>query len=409
MFKVSSRLAVPVALSAAFAIAAPAYGQSVLTAAKVAEAPKLAALAADPAWSKASELKFTISGGRNFDGGKSNVALKAVYTADSLYLLLQYDDPTQSVRRSPFVKQPDGSWKKLSDPDDKGGDNNLYYEDKFAFIWNIDNSIKNFDRFGCMATCHVGEPGKPYGNKYTASAGELGDIWHMKSVRGGYIGQVDNQYVDDTRFDKDKAPEAGRKSDAKTGGGYADIKLVSGKPEFMSKDGKAANKGGLYYLKDGPALMRACQELMDRNIQTQGEFFLADVFNLMLDVGARFKVKTLDVWKDCGKPETVLETNRYLLAHGHDNSAQTRNGSCIIIPPVNIHPSAELVCSVIGPDVTIGAGCHIEYSIVRDSIIDEGANICNALLEESLVGKQAQIEGRFRKFNLGDSTVVGFS
>ena len=250
MFKVSSRLAVPVALSAAFAIAAPAYGQSVLTAAKVAEAPKLAALAADPAWSKASELKFTISGGRNFDGGKSNVALKAVYTADSLYLLLQYDDPTQSVRRSPFVKQPDGSWKKLSDPDDKGGDNNLYYEDKFAFIWNIDNSIKNFDRFGCMATCHVGEPGKPYGNKYTASAGELGDIWHMKSVRGGYIGQVDNQYVDDTRFDKDKAPEAGRKSDAKTGGGYADIKLVSGKPEFMSKDGKAANKGGLYYLKE---------------------------------------------------------------------------------------------------------------------------------------------------------------
>jgi glucose-1-phosphate thymidylyltransferase len=168
---------------------------------------------------------------------------------------------------------------------------------------------------------------------------------------------------------------------------------------------------GLYYLKDGPALMRACQELMDRNIQTQGEFFLADVFNLMLEVGARFKVKTLDVWKDCGKPETVLDTNRYLLAHGHDNSAQTRNGngSCIIIPPVNIHPSAELVCSVIGPNVTIGAGCHIEYSIVRDSIIDEGANICNALLEESLVGKQAQIEGRFRKFNLGDSTVVGFS
>jgi len=249
MLKVRTKLAVSVALSAAFAIAAPAYAQSVLTAVKAAEAPKLAALAADPAWAKASELKFGISGGRNFDGGKSNVALKAVYTSDMLYLLLQYDDPTQSVRRSPFVKQADGSWKKLSDPDDKGGDNNLYYEDKFALIWSIDNSIKGFDQYGCMATCHVGEPGKPYGNKYTASAGELGDIWHMKSVRGGYIGQVDNQYVDDTRFDKDKAPEAGRKSDPNTGGGYADIKLVNGKPELMNKDGKAANKGGLYYLK----------------------------------------------------------------------------------------------------------------------------------------------------------------
>jgi hypothetical protein len=249
MYRVA-RLALPVALGAAFALSAPAYAQNVLTAVKVAEAPKLSALAADPAWSKASELKFGISGGRNFDGGKSNVVMKAVYTSDMLYVLLSYDDPTQSIRRSPFVKQADGSWVKLKDPDDNGGDNNKYYEDKFAFIWNIDNSIKNFDKFGCMATCHAGEPGKPYGNKYTASAGELGDIWHMKSVRGGYIGQVDNQYVDDTRFDKDKAPEAGRKSDAKTGGGYADIKLVNGKPEFMSKDGKAANKGGLYYLKE---------------------------------------------------------------------------------------------------------------------------------------------------------------
>jgi hypothetical protein len=49
-------------------------------------------------------------------------------------------------------------------------------------------------------------------------------------------------------YDKEKSPEAGRKSDAKTGGGYEDIKLVNGKPEFMSKSGKAANKGGTYYL-----------------------------------------------------------------------------------------------------------------------------------------------------------------
>ncbi|MBP0650530.1 hypothetical protein J8J40_26135, partial [Mycobacterium tuberculosis] len=75
-------------------------------------------------------------------------------------------------------------------------------------------------------------------------------IWHLKYVRGGVIGQVDNQYLDSTRYDAAKSPEAGRKSDAKTGGGYADIKLVNGKPEFMAKDGKPANKGGTYWLKD---------------------------------------------------------------------------------------------------------------------------------------------------------------
>jgi hypothetical protein len=237
------------AVSLAFAFGALAQ-QNVLTAVKVDKAPAVESLAADPAWAGAKPVSINLRDGANFPGGKTTATFKAVYTADSLYILLSYDDATQSFRRSPFVKQPDGSWKKLADPDDKGGDNNKYYEDKWAFIWSIDNSIKGFDKQGCYATCHDDEKMKPYGNKYTESAGELGDIWHMKSVRGGVsLGQPDNQYVDHTRYDKEKAPEAGRKSDAKTGGGYEDVKLVNGKPEFMNKDGKAANKGGTYWLK----------------------------------------------------------------------------------------------------------------------------------------------------------------
>jgi hypothetical protein len=235
-------------LAVALAFAGAAQAQA-LTALKAAQAPKLEALAADPAWAAATEAKVELRNGKNFDGGATSARLKAVYTADTLYLLIQYADPTQSVRRSPYVKQADGSWKKLTDPDDKGGDNNKYYEDKLALIWPIGNSIKGFEANGCMVLCHMGES-KPYGNKYTAEEGQLGDIWHLKSVRGGYIGQTDNQYVDHTRYDKDKAPEAGRKSDAKTGGGYADVKLVAGKPEFMNKDGKAANKGGTYWLRE---------------------------------------------------------------------------------------------------------------------------------------------------------------
>jgi hypothetical protein len=40
----------------------------------------------------------------------------------------------------------------------------------------------------------------------------------MKRVRTGTVGQADDQYVDSIRYDKDKAPEAGRKSDPNTGG-----------------------------------------------------------------------------------------------------------------------------------------------------------------------------------------------
>jgi hypothetical protein len=244
------RAVAPMAL-AVIAFSTMALGADTLTAAKVAQPPKLAAGAADPVWAKAKPLSVPLSGGENFKGGSTTATMKAVYSGDMVYLLLQYADPTQSVRRSPYVKQADGSWKKLSDPQDKGGDNNKFYEDKFALIWNIGGSIKGFDEQGCMVACHAGEAGKPYGNKYLANEGELGDIWHMKSVRTGYIGQVDDQYLDHTRFDKDKAPEAGRKSDPKAGGGYNDIKLIDGKPEFMNKNGVAANKkGGTYYLKE---------------------------------------------------------------------------------------------------------------------------------------------------------------
>ena len=274
----------------ALAIGGAAWGQNTLTAVKTAQAPQLQALEAAPAWAAAPELKVKLGNGANFDKGATEVKLKAVYTGDTLYMLLQYADPTQSVRRSPYVKQPDGSWKKLVDPDDKGGDNNKYYEDKFALIWNINNSIKGFDTQGCFATCHAGEQGKPYGNKYTASEGELGDIWHMKSVRTGYIGQIDNQYVDNTRYDKDKAPEAGRKSDAKTGGGYEDIKLVNGKPEFMNKSGKVANKGGTYYL---PAEDKAA---FDDSKFVPGD----DVASIMVSkfTGDRGNIDTVIGWKN---------------------------------------------------------------------------------------------------------------
>ena len=219
-------------------------------------APNMNAGATDPVWVAARPLKVELTDGANFGAapgakGSTKVSLKAAYTADMLYLLIQYADPTHSVRRGPYQKQADGGWKKVTDPADKGGDDNAYYEDKWAMIWPIANSIKNFDREGCAAMCHLGQT-KPYGNKYTGSEGELGDIWHMKGQRTAPNGFVDDQYVDHTRHDPKASPNAGRKSDPGAAGGeYNGFKLVDGKPQYMSRDGKAANAGGTYYIKRG--------------------------------------------------------------------------------------------------------------------------------------------------------------
>jgi glucose-1-phosphate thymidylyltransferase len=166
---------------------------------------------------------------------------------------------------------------------------------------------------------------------------------------------------------------------------------------------------GLYYFQHSDALMGAIETLMERRIMTKNEYFLADAMQLMVENGQRFVTRGVSQWLDCGKPDTVLETNRYLLGHGHDNSSELpHQDGVVIIPPVNVHPTANITNSVIGPNVTIGANCLIEGCILRDTIIDTGANVRAYLLENSLIGRSATVEGRFRTLNVGDSSALGF-
>ena len=165
---------------------------------------------------------------------------------------------------------------------------------------------------------------------------------------------------------------------------------------------------GFYYFKQSELLIDAIREQIERNIRTQNEYFLADAVNLMLARGLKMRVQEVEVWQDCGKTETVLETNRYLLENGHDNSGQIDAKDFVVVPPVNIHPTARISHSVIGPHATIAAGCQVENSIIRDSILDEGADVCDALLSASLIGRDARVNGRFRVFNVGEASGVGF-
>ena len=262
-----------------------------LVATKVAAAPNLGALAADPAWARAQALTVPLSGGANFGGkGETTVNLKAVYTGDTLYMLIQYADPTLSVRRGPYQKQADGSWKKLTDPADKGGDDNVYYEDKWAMIWPIANSIKGFDTQGCAVLCHTGQT-KPYGNKYTPGEGQIGDMWHSKGSRTAPLGNVDDQYVDHTRYDAKTSPNAGRKSDpGGTQGEYNSFPLVGGKPQFMSRDAKPANAGGTYYVKRGEEVA------FDDSRFKPGDEVASYIINPL--AGDRADIKVVTAWKD---------------------------------------------------------------------------------------------------------------
>lgn len=174
------------------------------------------------------------------------------------------------------------------------------------------------------------------------------------------------------------------------------------KPQDMRNNLAAV---GFYYFRSGEALIEAIEEQMRRKAMFKNEYFLADAINIMLERGARFLTETVNVWLDAGVPEALLETNRYLLSKWfQDDPAKSRYSDVAIIPPVFIHPEAQITRSVIGPYVSIGGNCRIDSAIIRNSIIDEGTEVFQLILEDSLIGEEVHLESQAVHLNLGDGS-----
>jgi len=164
---------------------------------------------------------------------------------------------------------------------------------------------------------------------------------------------------------------------------------------------------GFYYFKRAEDLLAAIEKQMELGLKLKGEYFLADAVNIMLERGLKMRAEKVDVWLDAGTSEALLDTNRYLLDNGRSNTDQaSKKESVVTIPPVFIHPTAEVVNSVIGPHVSIGARCKVESSILREAILEDDAQVTDVILERSLIGRHAQISRRAGVINAGDQTIV---
>lgn len=159
---------------------------------------------------------------------------------------------------------------------------------------------------------------------------------------------------------------------------------------------------GLYYVKNSKLMFECIDELIEKNMQTKGEFFLMDAFQIMMDKGAKFRALEINVWEDCGKPDAILKTNKYFLDNGRTKKEEGKNS--LIIPPVYIEDNVEINDSVIGPYVSVAEGSKINGCIVRNSIVGKDSDICNTNIEESLVGDEAEVVSKSKKLNVGDNS-----
>jgi glucose-1-phosphate thymidylyltransferase len=168
---------------------------------------------------------------------------------------------------------------------------------------------------------------------------------------------------------------------------------------------------GCYYFREGRQLISAIDEQMNRKTSLKGEYFIADAVNIMVERGLKMRAQPIDVWLDVGTIETILETNRYLLGHGHDNSRDIHRENVRIVPPVFIHESAAIDHSTIGPNASIGADCCISHSSVEDSILEAGVSVDTAALTGSFIGREARVQGHSADsapmvMNIGDNSSV---
>ncbi len=163
---------------------------------------------------------------------------------------------------------------------------------------------------------------------------------------------------------------------------------------------------GLYYIRSPRLLIESLNAMIDGGIKTRGEFQLTDALQMMIEKGEKMTVFPVEGWYDCGKPETLLGTNRALLEK--ESRIPVLDG-VVIIPPAYVAGTATLERCVIGPNTTVADHAIIQDSVIRNSIIGAKAQVLKAILDNSIVGPDAVVRGTHRRINVGDSSEVEFS
>jgi glucose-1-phosphate thymidylyltransferase len=262
--------------------------------------------------------------------------------------------------------------------------------------------------------------------EYTKHAFRIPAVFIEQKVQDGTAGAVDlaRKYVDqpvliifvDTIFDADLSVI--NRTDAD---GIIWVKTVEDYQRFgvvvTDDDGnmtkivekpktpisKRANIG-LYYVRNWKLLYEGIDHVLT-SPKNQGEYFLTDAFQYMIDKGAKIKVIDVDGWYDAGKIDTLLETNRVMLEKGRARVPAGIDRSQII-DPVYIEDGVKIVNSRVGPNVAIGTGSIVEHSSVRDTIAGTGCRIVRSKLTNSLIGDDVLIAGVTGEVTLGDHSEI---
>jgi glucose-1-phosphate thymidylyltransferase len=160
---------------------------------------------------------------------------------------------------------------------------------------------------------------------------------------------------------------------------------------------------GLYYIRNWKLLYEGIDHVL-RQPTNKGEYYLTDAFQYMIEHGAKIKVIDVAGWYDAGKLDTLLETNRVMLSQGRARKPAGIGGT--IVEPVYIEDGVTIVDSVVGPNVSLGAGSVVESSRLSDTMVGARTRIARCQLTNSLIGDEVVLAGVHGEVTIGDHSEV---
>jgi glucose-1-phosphate thymidylyltransferase len=163
---------------------------------------------------------------------------------------------------------------------------------------------------------------------------------------------------------------------------------------------------GIYFFKDGDNLKKELRYLIDNNIKEKGEFQLTNALENMKSKGIKFSPGQISEWLDCGNKDATVYTNQRILEFKSKSEKLVNDSAVIensvIVPPCYIGDGVKIINSVVGPYASVGVKTVIKNSIVSNSIIQAHTKISNSNLTNSMVGNNAELEGRILDLSIGD-------
>ena len=186
--------------------------------------------------------------------------------------------------------------------------------------------------------------------------------------------------------------------------GDQDIAHVVEKPQIPKSNLALV---GIYKIRETDLLFQCLDANIKSGIRTHGEYSITDALDCMIKKGAKFRAFKVDSWFDCGRKETLLESNATLLKKfGGKIEEGLHFENTVVIQPVSIAAGCNIKNSIIGPNVAVGENTTIDYSIIKNSIIGAYSNLFDIVLDASLIGSDTEIKGETRTLNIGDNTDI---